>query len=156
MIQRQNDLKQLGDRPLHGKAGVSDILLTLENRLTADNFDNSERIWQQWVEMFLKKYARKIQKARQMEMRANMPQATDLRENGGQKVTRHLAEVPYTTFLIGIIWVSNGTDNNILSKQRHAPYTDVRHREELIDIFNKQGGPKEPYILTSMLKCKLG
>jgi len=31
----------------------------------------------------------------------------------------------------------------------------VRHREELFDIMHNNGGQKEPYILTSMVKCTL-
>jgi hypothetical protein len=31
----------------------------------------------------------------------------------------------------------------------------VRHREELIDIINTHGGPKEPYIMTLIFRCTL-
>jgi len=31
----------------------------------------------------------------------------------------------------------------------------VRHWEELNDIIDKNGGPKEPYIMKSMFKCTL-
>jgi len=40
-------------------------------------------------------------------------------------------------------------------KQLQASYTDVRHWEELVDFIDKNGGPKEPYILTLMFKCTL-
>jgi len=40
-------------------------------------------------------------------------------------------------------------------KQLQASYTDVRHWEELVDFIDKNGSPKEPYILTSMFKCTL-
>jgi hypothetical protein len=38
-------------------------------------------------------------------------------------------------------------------KQLQVSYTDVRHWEELIDFINKNRGPQEPYIMTSMFKC---
>jgi hypothetical protein len=31
----------------------------------------------------------------------------------------------------------------------------MRHWEEVVDSINKNGGPKEPYILRSMFKCTL-
>jgi len=40
-------------------------------------------------------------------------------------------------------------------KPLQASYTDVRHWEELVDLIDKNGSPKEPYILTSMFKCTL-
>ena len=40
-------------------------------------------------------------------------------------------------------------------KQLQASYTDVRHSELPLDFIDKNGGQKEPYILTSMFKCTL-
>jgi len=40
-------------------------------------------------------------------------------------------------------------------KQLQASYTDVRHWEELVDFIDKNGGPKELYILRSIFKCTL-
>jgi hypothetical protein len=40
-------------------------------------------------------------------------------------------------------------------KQLQASYTDVRHWEEFVDFFNQNGGPKEPYIVTSIFKFPL-
>jgi hypothetical protein len=34
-------------------------------------------------------------------------------------------------------------------------YTDVRHWEEFVDFVDKNGGPKESYILKLMFKCTL-
>ena len=51
--------------------------------------------------------------------------------------------------------MSNGKDMVLAPKQLQASYTDVRHREELVDFIDKNGSPIEPYILTSMFKCSL-
>jgi hypothetical protein len=34
-------------------------------------------------------------------------------------------------------------------------YTDVRHWEEIVDFVDKNGGPKESYILKLIFKCTL-
>jgi len=54
-----------------------------------------------------------------------------------------------------IHWVSNGKDMVLAPKQLQASYTDVRRCEELVDFIDKNGGPKEEFILTSMFKCTL-
>jgi len=54
-----------------------------------------------------------------------------------------------------ISWVSNGKDMVLALKHLQASYTDVRHWEELVDFIDKNGGPKEPYVLKSMFKCTL-
>jgi hypothetical protein len=51
--------------------------------------------------------------------------------------------------------VSNGKDFVRAPKQLPVLYTDATHWEELVDFINKNGGPKQPYILTSMFKCTL-
>jgi len=51
--------------------------------------------------------------------------------------------------------VLNGKDMELAPNQLQASYTDVRHWEELVDFIDKNGGPKEPNILTSMFKCTL-
>jgi len=58
--------------------------------------------------------------------------------------------------MVVICWVSNGKDMVLAPKQLQASYTDVRHWEELIDFIDKNRGPKEPYIMTSMFKSTLG
>jgi len=57
--------------------------------------------------------------------------------------------------MVVICWVSNGKDMVLAPKQLQALYTDVRHWEELIDFIDRNGGPKEPYIMTSMFQCTL-
>jgi len=57
--------------------------------------------------------------------------------------------------MVVIRWVLNGKDMVLAPKQLQASYTDVRDRKELIDFINKNGGPKELYIMTSMCKCTL-
>jgi len=54
-----------------------------------------------------------------------------------------------------IHWLSNGKDMVLASKQLEVSYTDVKHWEELVDFIDKNGGPKEPYILRSMFKRTL-
>ena len=76
-------------------------------------------------------------------------------EHVGQDARSNLPELPNTSFIVGIRWVSNGKDMVLAPKQLQASYTDVRDWEELIDFINKNGGPKEPYILTLMFKCTL-
>jgi hypothetical protein len=39
--------KQLPDGPLHWGPAVADVLVTFENWLRLENFDNAEWIWQQ-------------------------------------------------------------------------------------------------------------
>jgi hypothetical protein len=63
IVQGQNRLKQARDGPLHWEMAVTDLLVTFQNRLPLDNFDNARWIHQQWVEMWLKKCASKIQEA---------------------------------------------------------------------------------------------
>jgi len=54
-----------------------------------------------------------------------------------------------------IHWVSNGKNIVPAPRQLQASYTDVRHWEELVNFMDKNGGPKELYILRSMFKCTL-
>jgi hypothetical protein len=58
-------------------------------------------------------------------------------------------------FTVMIHLVSNGKDMVLAPNKLQASYTDVRHWGELVDFFDKNGGPKEPYILRSMFKCTL-
>jgi hypothetical protein len=55
----------------------------------------------------------------------------------------------------GIQWLFNGNNFIIAPNQLQAAYTDLRHREELIDFINKDKGLQEPYIMTLMSKCPL-
>ena len=134
---------------------VADFLATFETWLPLVNFDNAEWIRWQWVEMFLKKCASEIREARKKGRRGNKRPATDLGERPGKKARSNLRELPNTTFTVMISWVSNGKDMVLAPKQLQASYTDVRHWEELVDFIDKNGGPKEPYVLKSMFKCTL-
>ena len=71
-------------------------------------------------------------------------------ECASKKPRSNLPELPNTTFKVVISWVSNGKDMVLAPKQLQALYTDVRHWEELIDFIDKNGGPRKPYIMTSM------
>jgi len=105
--------------------------------------------------MFLKKSTSEIHEARKKGRRGNKRLETDLGERAGNKARSNLPELPDTMFTVMIHWVSNGKDMVLAHKQLQASYTDVTHWEELVDFINKNGGPNEPYILTSMLKCTL-
>jgi hypothetical protein len=155
IIRGQNRLKQVRDGPLHWETAVADFLATFETWLPLVNFDNAEWIRRQWVEMFLKKCASEIREARKKGRRGNKRPATDLGERPGKKARSNLPELPNTTFTVMISWVSNGKDMVLAPKQLQASYTDVRHWEELVDFIDKNGGPKEPYVLKSMFKCTL-
>jgi len=63
--------------------------------------------------------------------------------------------MPKATLMIVIRQVSNR--NNIVpsENQLQSLYTDVMHLEELIDFIDKNRGPKETFILTSLFKCCL-
>jgi hypothetical protein len=78
IIPGQNRLKQLRDGPQRWEMAVADFLETFETWLPLKNFDNAERIWQQWVEMFLKKCGSEVQKARKKGRRGYKRLATDL------------------------------------------------------------------------------
>jgi len=41
---------------------VADLLVTFTTWLASENFDNAKWIWQQWVEMLLKKCASEVRK----------------------------------------------------------------------------------------------
>jgi len=58
-------------------------------------------------------------------------------------------------YMVEICRVSNGKDMVLAPEQLQASYTNVRHWEELIDLIDENGGPKEQYILTLIGKCTL-
>jgi len=155
IIPGQNCLKPQPDGPLHWEMVVAEFLETFEKWLPLENFNNIEWIRQQWVDMFLKKRARKVREATKKGTRGNKRPATDLGECAGNKVRRNVPKLPNTTFKIVICWVLNGDNDPTSSMQFQASYTDVRHWEELIDFIEKNGGPKEPYCLTVLYKCNL-
>jgi len=154
-IRGQNRLKQVCDGPLHREAGVADCLETFKTWLLLDNFNNAEWICRQWLEMFLKICAREIQEARKKGRRGNTRPATDLGERPSNMARSNLPDLLNSMFMVVIRWVSNGKNMVLAPKQLQASYTDARHWAELIDFIDKNGGPKEPYIMTSMFKCTL-
>ena len=155
MIRAQNRLKQVRDGPLQWEMAVADCLETFKVWRPVDNSDNAEWIRRRWVEMFLKKCASEIREARKKGRRGNKRPATDLGKRASNEARSTLPELPNTTFMVVISWVSNGKAMVLAPKQLQASYTDVRNWEELIDFIDKNGGPKEPYIMTSMFKCPL-
>ena len=80
---------------------------------------------------------------------------TDLGEHVGNELRSNLPELQYTTFIVVIRWESNGNDIILSPEQLHASYTNVSHWDELIDFIHRNGAPKVPYILTSMLQYTL-
>jgi len=155
LVRRQNQLKQVQDGPLHWESAVAHFLMTFENGLRLVNFDNAECICRQWVEMFLKKCGSEIREAKKNGRRGNEQPATELGECAGKKARSNLPELPNTTFTVMFHWVSNGQDMVLAPKQLQASYADVRHWEELVDFIDKNGGPKDPYILRSIFNCTL-
>jgi len=155
IIRRQNQLKQVCDGPLQWKMVVADFLGTFDIWLPMYNFDNAEWICRQWVEIVLKKCASKIQEARKKGREGNKQPVTDLGEHTSKKARCNLLKLPNTTFMVVICWVLNGKDMVQAPKQLQVSYTDVRNWEELIDFIDKNGGPKEPYIMTLMFKYTL-
>jgi len=105
--------------------------------------------------MLLKKCASDIPELRKKGRRGKKRLPTDVGEHAGKKARTNLPELPNSTFMVKIRWVSNGNYNIISPKQLQASYTDVRQREELIDFIDKNGVRKVPYILTSMFKRAL-
>jgi len=71
IIQGQNCLKQLRDRPLHWETVVADFLATFQSSLQLVNFNNAKQILPQWVLMSLKDCARQIWEARKKGRRGN-------------------------------------------------------------------------------------
>jgi len=66
----------------------------------------------------------------------------DLGVRAGKKPRGKVPELPNETFIVVIRRVLNGNNDPTSSMQFQAPYTDVRHWEELIDIIKKIGALK--------------
>jgi hypothetical protein len=67
----QKCLNQLGDGPLHGVMAVTGCLEAFDTWLRLDNFENSECLRQQCVEMIVKILACEVQEARKKGRRGN-------------------------------------------------------------------------------------
>jgi len=92
--------------------------------------------------MILKTCASVTRKASKDGMQGNKQPVADFAVRASQKARNNLPELPNTTFMVVICWVSNGKDVVLASNQLHALYTDVRHWEELVDFMDKNGDPK--------------
>jgi len=155
MIWQHNCLIPVRDGPLHSKPAVTTFLETFKNWLPLDNFDNEQWIGCQWVEMFLKTCASEIRETRKKDRWGMKQLVMDLGERVSKTAKSNLPQLPNTTFMVVIRWVSNGKDKVLAPKQLLASYTDVKHWEELIAYINKNGRPKDPYMMTLMFKCTL-
>jgi hypothetical protein len=82
-----------------------------------ENFYNAEWIWQQWVEMVLKKCASEVREARKKGRRGSERPATDLGERAGKKTRRNVPVLPNTTFMVVIRRVPNGNNDLTSSMQ---------------------------------------
>jgi hypothetical protein len=71
IIRGQNLLKQLRDGPLHWETAVADFVETFKTWLPLENFDNAEWFRQEWVGMFWKKCACKVQEVRKKARQGN-------------------------------------------------------------------------------------
>jgi hypothetical protein len=134
---------------------VADVLATFDTWLPLVIFDNAACICWQWVERFLKKCGSEIREVTKMGRRGNTRPRTDFGWCAGKMARSNLPELPNTTFTVEIHRASYGKDMVLAPKQLHASYTDVTHWQELVDFVNKYRGPKELYILRSMIKCTL-
>jgi hypothetical protein len=117
IIRGQTWLKQVCNGPLHWEMAVVEFLETLETSLPLDNFDHAEWIYQQWGQIFWKICAREIWEVRKKRRQGNMRPATDLGERAGKKARSNLWELPNTTSMVVIHWVSNGKDMVLAPKQ---------------------------------------
>jgi hypothetical protein len=105
--------------------------------------------------MIPKKCESEILEGGKMGSQGNKQPAMDLGERVSKKVRTNLSELPHTTSMVVSCQVSNGNNIVLSLNQLEAEYTNVGHWEELIDIINKHGYPKEPYTLTSRFRCTL-
>ena len=103
----------------------------------------------------LERYACEIREASKKGRRGNKRPATDLGEGAGTTSRSNLPELPNSPFTVMIHWVSNGMDMVLAPKQLQASYTDMRYGKLLVDFIDKNGGPKQAYILTSMFNYTL-
>jgi len=136
--------------PWSGRQRSHIFLATFENWLPLVNFDNAEWICGQWVEMLLRKCAMQTWETRKKGRPGNKRLGMDLGERPGKKARTNLPELPNTIFTVMINWVLNGKDMVLAHEQLQASYTDVRHWQQLLHFIDKNGGPKEPYILISI------
>jgi hypothetical protein len=70
-----------------------------------------------------------------------------LEENTGYKVGSNLVQLPNPIVMLIILWVLNGNENSICSKQYQKLYTADRNREEVFDFIECDGGHNELYNL---------
>jgi hypothetical protein len=156
MIRRQNRLKLLRDGPLHRDTVVADFVGTFETWLPFDNFDDSAWIHRQWVEMFLKKCGREIREARNKGRGGKKRPAADVGERTNTEARCHQSPrvAKYNVHGCDLPGVECQGYYSI-PRPTPAKYTDVRHRQELIDLIDKNELKKEPYTLTSRFKCTL-
>jgi hypothetical protein len=96
-----------------------------------------------------------IPEARKQGRWGKLRSATDLGESASKKATSNLPELPNTTCMVVICWMSNGKDIILSPNELQATYTDVIHQEELINFINNNGHRKEPYTLLTRSKCTL-
>jgi len=148
IIPEQNHFKQLQDRTLHLETVVAHFMETVDIWLHLENFDNTKWIQWWWVAMFLKKCGSEVQEARRKGRQGHKRLATDFGDPAGNNARAILAELPNSSFLVVIHRVPNGNKEQTSSNRLQASYTDVTHWEELIDSFENEICPREPYCLT--------
>jgi hypothetical protein len=102
IIWGQNCPKLLRDGLLHREMAVADLLETFETRLHLENFNNVDRIWEQWVGMLLKKFAREVREAKKEARKGKKRPATDLGECAGNAARGNIPKLPNTTFMVVI------------------------------------------------------
>jgi hypothetical protein len=120
IIPGQNFLKQMRDGHLHWEMPVADFLVTFETWLPLENFDNAEWIRWQWVGMFLKKCASEALEVRKKGKQGNKRPAKDLGERAGKIARGNILKLLNTTFMVVILRVPNGNNDQTSSKHFEA------------------------------------
>jgi hypothetical protein len=120
-----------------------------------ENFDNTQWLWRQWVEMFLMNCTTEVWVGKKKGSRGNKRPETDMGEWVGKQVRSNVLELANTTFMIVIRRVPKINNDQTFSKRLCALFTDVRHWEELIYFMKKNCCPKKPYNQTGIFKCNL-
>ena len=94
--------------------------------------------------------ASEIWEARKKGRPGNKRPAMNLGERAGNKARGNARELPNSTFMIVIPREPNCTNDQTPSMQLQASYSDVRHREALIDFIEQNCSPQEPYCLNAI------
>jgi len=100
IVQGENHLKQLRDGPPRWETAVADFLVTFENWLRFEIFDNAKWNQRPQVEKFLMKCASEVWEPRKKGRCGNKKPVTDLRELAGKMAIGNLPGLPSSAFMV--------------------------------------------------------